>query len=109
MITHTGFFGDAEYVFALTDPMVTELERLSDRGIGAIYKRTIAQDFAASDLGRIIRLGLIGGGMNPATAHELVETYAIDRPFAETFPLALDVLDARWSGAPSPDTKDAAE
>jgi hypothetical protein len=34
-LTHTAFFGDGEHVFALTDDMITELERLSDLGIGA--------------------------------------------------------------------------
>lgn len=97
-ITIRRFFGDAEHTFCLTDPMIVELERLADAGIGSIYARAVALQFRADDLAQIIRLGLIGGGMTPEAAHRLVETYARNRPFGEVFPLALDVLDARWNG-----------
>jgi hypothetical protein len=101
MITHTTFFGDAEYAFALTDPMITELERLCGNGIGAIYQRAVAMQFVNADLIEIIRLGLIGAGMPPLQAKTLTDTYATDRPMAETYPLALDILDARWNGTPT--------
>ena len=99
----SAFFGDGEHPFRLTDAMIGELERVTGHGVGALYKRVIAQDFAANDLAEIIRLGLIGGGMAPQQARQLTDTYAVNRPFSETFPLALDVLDARWSGTPSSD------
>lgn len=98
MITHWAFFGDAEYPFALTDAMIAELERITDTGVGALYMRTVAMQFSLADVVEIIRLGLIGGDMAPAKAMQLVETYARNRPMSETFPLALDILDARWSG-----------
>ena len=99
MITHTGFFGDAEYSFALTDDMITELERLSGVGIGALYMRAVGMQFSIADIVQTIRLGLIGGGMNPQRAKTLTDTYAANRPMSETFPLALDILDCRWNGA----------
>lgn len=98
MITHTGFFGDAEHTFALTDEMIIELERLTKVGIGVLYTRAISMQFAVTDIAQTIRLGLIGGGSTPQIAAQLVETYAANRPLAETFPLALDILDARWNG-----------
>ena len=98
MITHEAFFGDAAQRFCLTDDMIAELERLAGVGIGALYLRLVSSTFNGADLVQIIRLGLIGGGMNPAAAMQLVETYARNRPMAEVFPLALDILDARWSG-----------
>lgn len=101
-IHHTGFFGDAEHTFKLTDDMITELERLSGVGIGAFYQRAIAMQFSVADITQTIRLGLVGGGMNPEQAKTLTDTYAVNRPMAETFPLALDILDARWSGTPTP-------
>ena len=101
MITHNSFFGDTEYNFALTDEMITELERITGTGIGALYLRTVAGQFNNSDLVEIIRLGLIGGGTTPQAATQLTQTYAHNRPIAETFPLALDILDARWSGTAS--------
>jgi hypothetical protein len=109
MITHTGFFGDGDHVFALTDPMLIEIERLTGQGIGAIYQRAVAMAFSASDLVEIIRLGLIGGGMAPQQAMTLTDTYARNRPLAETYPLALDILDARWNGTTAPATGDTTE
>jgi len=108
MITHTAFFGDAKHAFALTDPMIAELERLTDMGIGAFYQRTVAMQFHNSHLPEIIRLGLIGGGMPPEHAMNLTDTYATNRPFDEIVPLALDILDARWSGKTDPITDAAA-
>lgn len=109
MITFTGFFGDTDHAFALTDPMIAELEQLTGRGIGAVYQRAIKMEFAAADLAAIIRLGLIGAGMAPQQAAHLVATYAVDRPLSETYPLALDILDARWNGTPTDTAKEDAQ
>jgi len=97
---HRAFFGDAEHDFHLTDAMIEELERITGAGIGTLYLRVARSQYHARDLIETIRLGLIGGGMNPQRAAELVAVYAKDRPLAETFGLALDVLDARFSGKP---------
>lgn len=102
MITHSAFFGTAEHKFTLTDDMITELERITESGIGAFYQRAIAMLFKAADLAEVIRLGLIGAGMHPQEAMQLVDTYARNRPMAETYPLALDILDARWNGTADP-------
>ena len=98
MITHTAFFGEGDHAFTLTDSMILELERITGQGIGTLYQRAAAMQFAASDLVEIIRLGLIGAGMVPQQAMQLTDTYARNRPLAETYPLALDILDARWNG-----------
>lgn len=95
---HTAFFGDATYTFALTDTVTLELERLTGVGIGSLYQRMVASHFRASDMAEIIRCGLIGAGTAPQVADRLVNTYAKDRPYAEYYPLALDILDARWNG-----------
>ncbi|KUF12411.1 gene transfer agent family protein [Pseudoponticoccus marisrubri] len=95
---HTAFFGDGEKTFALTDDMIGELERVTETGIGALYLRVVRAGFALADLTQIIRLGLIGGGTAPETAHNLCTTYATNRPLEELYPLALNILDARWSG-----------
>lgn len=98
MIRHRAFFGDAEYSFCLTDPMVIELEASTGTAIGVLFQRLVAQSFRLSDLIEIIRLGLIGAGTAPVVAERLVSTYAKDRPLAEILPLALDVITARWLG-----------
>lgn len=100
-LTITTFFGDGEHTFALTDDMVAELERLADLGIGALYLRAANMQFKLGDLIEVIRLGLIGGGTTPERAAQLVDTYARNQPIDDLYPLALDVLDARWGGAGS--------
>lgn len=95
------FFGDDTYPFALTDQMIEELERKQGVGIGALYQRCVRMEFSITDLAQIIRLGLVGGGMAPERAAQLTSTYASNRPFEELYPLALDILDARWSGTPT--------
>ena len=98
-LTHTAFFGDGEHTFALTDDMIAELERLADLGIGALYLRAVNMQFKLADLIEVIRLGLIGGGPTPERAAQLVDAYARNTPIDALYPLALDVLDARWGGA----------
>lgn len=97
---HTAYFGDGEKTFALTPEMIQELERKTGVGIAALYARFMRQDFHFTDIIEIIRIGLIGGGTSPAEAQTLVDTYAKPRPLMEVFPLAFDILDARWSGKP---------
>lgn len=90
------FFGDQKHNFALTDSMVLELERKTETGIGALYLKAVNMAFALSDLTEIIRLGLIGGGTSPEQAKALTDTYGTNRPIGELYPLAMDILDARW-------------
>lgn len=97
-MNHTAFFGDGEHTFALTDDMITELERIADLGIGALYLRCVNMQFKISDLVEVIRLGLIGGGASPKQAARLTDTYGRNRPIDELYPLVVDVLDARWGG-----------
>lgn len=98
-ITLRAFFGDGTHTFALTDEMLVELERLTSHGIGAIYAQVIGQTYSAATLREIIRLGLIGGGMAPKDAAQLCDTYATNRPVAEVYPVAFEVLETRWTGA----------
>lgn len=98
-LDHTAFFGDADHTFILTDDMIAELERIADLGIGAFYLRAVNMQFMLADLIEVIRLGLIGGGTAPERAAQLVDTYARNQPIHDLYPLALDILDARWGGA----------
>lgn len=100
MISHTAFFGDSVRAFTLTDTIIEELQQKTGLGIGALFLRMSSSQFRVADIVEVIRLGLVGGGTNPQEAQRLVDAYAKDRPFDETFPLALDILDARWNGKP---------
>ena len=108
-LTHQAFFGDGDHEFALTDTMIAELERLADLGIGALYLRAVNMQFRLADLIAIIRLGLIGGGTAPERAAQLVDISARNQPIDELYPLALDILDARWGGAAGDETETPAE
>ena len=57
---HVAFFGDGEKTFALTIPLIQELERTTGHGVGAIFRRVQAQDFGIQEITEVIRLGLIG-------------------------------------------------
>ncbi|RVG25037.1 gene transfer agent family protein [Sinorhizobium meliloti] len=100
MISHTAYFGDGEKTFTLTDTVIAELQHKTGLGIGALFLRMSASQFHMADIIEVIRLGLIGGRVNPQEAQRLVDAYAKDRPIDETLPLALDILDARWNGKP---------
>jgi hypothetical protein len=95
---HTGFFGDAERDFKITPELILELERKTGAGIGGLCRRLFAGDFHHADTVETIRLGLIGGGTTPAEAAALVAAYATPRPLAETYPLAVSILEVLWFG-----------
>lgn len=104
---HTAFFGDGEKTFALTNEMILELERKTGVGIAALYARFMRQEFHFADMIEIVRTGLIGGGSSPLAAQTLIDTYAKPRPIMEVFPLAFDILDARWNGSEAAAINDA--
>lgn len=108
---HVAYFGDGEHTFALTPPMIRELEQKTGTGFGALYRRFASNQFGYGDIIETIRLGLIGGGTAPIDAQRLVDTYAHNRPILETLPLAFDILDARYVGKvePSGDQPDQKE
>src|SRR5712664_368556 len=97
---HHAFFGDSDYDFRITPALVIELEHKTGAGIGALCSRVFAKQFAQSDIHETIRLALIGGGTAPDRAASLIASYATDRPLAETYPLAVAILDDLWFGQP---------
>lgn len=107
-LTHTGFFGDGERQFLLTPELIVELERKTGAGIGSLCRRLFAGEFKHAEITETIRLGLIGGGASPKEADALVAAYALKRPFAEIFPLAVAILNALWFGEAKKGDGDAA-
>ncbi|QWW69342.1 gene transfer agent family protein [Rhizobium sp. WYJ-E13] len=99
MIEHRAFFGDGEKSFAFpTRELIEELERKTDVGIGALFRRFRASDYSLSDVLQTIRLGLIGGGVSPVEADQLVTVYGVGRPLAEIFAVADGVITALFFG-----------
>lgn len=93
------FFGDKEHDFHMTAELIGELERVTDAGIGKLCKRLFAGDFSHNDICETIRLSLIGGGLDPQVAANLVRVYAMDAPLGRVYPLAVSILEAAWFGA----------
>lgn len=98
--SHTAYFGDAEYTFKFTSELLLELERKTGAGFGQLCTRVFANAFFHADLLETIRLSLIGAGVAPKRADEMIATYAIGRPIIEIQPLATAILEARWLGKP---------
>ncbi|KQN72394.1 gene transfer agent family protein [Devosia sp. Leaf64] len=101
---HTAFFGDRERDFALTSPVIHELQRTTGKGIGAIIDSLRRLSYA--EITETIRLGLVGAGTKPEEAAALVTTYVPARPLAEANILAIDILTDLWIG-PEAETANA--
>ncbi|MGB6119580.1 MAG: gene transfer agent family protein [Mesorhizobium sp.] len=100
-MTVTAFLGDGEHAFALPYPLIEELQRTTGASIGVLFTRVRTLAFAIGDIAETIRLGLIGGGLTPEAAFQLVETYVKPRPLAETLPVAMSILEVVWFGTPA--------
>lgn len=100
-ISHVATLGDAERTFTLTDDAIAELEKIAGTGVAAIYHSLTTLTFKVSILPEIVRLGLIGAGTSPDAAKALTDAHARNCPLDAVFPLALDILDARWTGKPA--------
>lgn len=98
-MTYTAFLGDGDYTFRLTPALIVELEQKCGP-LGLICQRVFNRQFAQNDITEVIRLALIGGGIDPKRAASLIAAYVADRPLAETYPLAAKILERRWFGAP---------
>ncbi len=111
-------WGPGVYTFGLPARQIEELERFCKEGIGRICMRAFAMDYTYGMLRETIRLGLIGGGLAPVTAKELVDSYVdgqpIDAPNDPSSPLKTatailkavhfgwEELPAATAGEPSP-------
>lgn len=95
---HRQFFGDADHDFRLTPPLILELERVTNAGIGALSRRFFAGEFRHQELLEVMRLGLIGGGESPQTAASLTSTYAATMPVMELYGIALPVIETVMFG-----------
>ena len=108
----TRFLGEGDFVFALTIGPAEQLEevrgdalRLKGFGPGegaimAIQGRLSGGSFLIDDVRQTLRLGLIGGGMEPEAAFRLVERNLIPGTLVKAAIVAADVIDALLVGSP---------
>jgi hypothetical protein len=76
-------FGDGTYLFRLPLKQIAELQDKCNAGIQEIFGRIIQGKARIEDLTETLRLGLIGGGMEPVQARRLIERYAFPPKFSE--------------------------
>ncbi|MCF6126068.1 gene transfer agent family protein [Mesorhizobium sp. M7A.F.Ca.CA.001.07.2.1] len=93
-------FADGTYPFRVGWGEFAELQEKTDAGPFVVLGRLMDRTCRTTDISNVIRLGLIGGGMEPAKALTLVRSYVEDRPPAENLPIAQAILMAACMGAP---------
>jgi len=93
-------FGDATYPFRLGWGELQKLQEACDCGPVVVLERLSNKTFKIEDIRETIRLGLIGGGLEPTKALKLVRDWVEERPPFENLILAQVVLSAALIGAP---------
>ncbi len=93
-------WADGTYSFRLAWGQLAELQEKCDAGPYVVLQRLHSGSWRIEDITNIIRLGLIGGGSQPAAALKLVRAYVEDRPPMENLIPAQVILSASLMGAP---------
>lgn len=68
-------FGDGPHRFRLAMGQLEELQEKTGVGPFSLLQRFIAGDWSVVDVRETVRLGLVGGGMEPLAALNLVRRY----------------------------------
>lgn len=93
-------WADGTYSFRLGWGQLAELQEKTDAGPFVVLQRLHNGQWRIEDIANVIRLGLIGGGMEPAKALAKVRTYVEARPPMENVLSAQAILSAAVIGAP---------
>jgi len=91
-------WADGTYCFRLTLAGAIELESKCDAPIAIIHHRLVTGQYKVADLRETIRMGLIGGGLEPTQALKLVRTYVDERPLSESWVIASVIMGGLFSG-----------
>ena len=103
-------WADGTYTFRLGWGELIQLQEVCNAGPYEILKRLNLGTWKVQEISSVIRLGLIGGGLEPAKALNLVEFYVEGRPPLENLIFAQGILSVGLQGAPDepPGKPDAA-
>lgn len=93
-------WADGSYTFRLAWGQLIELQEQCDAGPFVVLQRLGTGQWRVGDISHAIRLGLIGGGTEPAKALKLVRDYVEARPPLENLMLARGILGVALQGAP---------
>lgn len=87
-------FADGDYLFRLAWGELIKLQEACDTGPYVILDRLLTGRWRVEEISHVIRLGLIGGGMEPIPARKLVQSYVEQRPPLENLVIAQRILGA---------------
>jgi hypothetical protein len=93
-------WADDTYSFRLRIKELIELDELCDAGPAHMHQACLSGTWRVKHVRETIRLGLIGGGMTPRDALNLVRKYVDERPLTESVLVAEAVLMAAIIGVP---------
>ncbi len=88
----TRAWADGTYTFRLAWGELIMLQEATDCGPFVLLQRMAIGGWLVQEIAHIVRLGLIGGGMDPVPALKLVEAYVEKRPPLENTELAIKIL-----------------
>lgn len=93
-------WADGDYTFRLGWGELIELQEQCDAGPYVILNRLTTGQWKMQDISHVMRLGLIGGGIEPAKALVLIRNYVESRPPLENVMMARGILSLALQGAP---------
>lgn len=93
-------FADGIKTFRLAWGELIKLQEATDAGPFVVYRRLMSGHWKMGDISNTIRLGLMGGGLEPDKALAFVRDYVESRPPMESLALAQGVLGIALQGAP---------
>jgi hypothetical protein len=110
-------WADGTYRFRLPYGQIAELQERTGCGPQLLLQRVVDGSWKVDDLRETIRLGLIGGGLEPLKALTLVRQYVEARPLAENVTPAKLILMAalfgvegeEWPGKGAPGEETSAD
>jgi hypothetical protein len=91
-------WADGVYTFCLNVEDIRELQRKCDAGPAFILGRLADGSYLIDDIYQTIRLGLIGGGLDPIKSLALTDRYVLKRPWLENIQLAQAIISAALAG-----------
>lgn len=91
-------WADGSHTFRLGWGELIKLQEECDAGPGYILQRLLTMECRVQDISSTIRLGLIGGGLEPTKALKMVRDYVESRPPMENRLLAAGILGVAWNG-----------
>lgn len=87
-------FADGTYSFRLAYGQWLELQEAAGCGPLELYVNLLQRRWRIQNIREIVRIGLIGGGADPASALRLVKRYVEERPLMENVQLAIEIVSA---------------